>query len=640
MKIKRAYIAHSIPPGVPKRVRAAGSRLMSKDGLSVDGLDVAIRGLGMLSVVVLSVSGYGHAVVGYTPLVAGVRPMEVAAWLVLYNLLVIVVAGVPWRRPPGFPLFLVDWVVASVAILLTGGSFSPFIILYYALAIGAALRVGLSRSLLLVGGCAVVFTAFSLAMPLTAEAIELPVLVVQITSLAMVVVTAVGMKHTLEVEARRVELEERAAGQLRVLNDMTNSVLAASPELEKVLRTVAWVSKDALQADSSLAVLFNPAALPNLPDSDSPGPESLILVADGGPNPPCLAASEYRLFQRAASAQSTVAAPPGGSTLADCRYPSFEHGGSTARSVLCSPLLLSGEMLGAIFVARSNSQPFIQADIDLLTATAQQMALAVKVTRLYEMEHEKAVRSEERERLERDLLSMVSHELRTPLTSIKTSVGALNSVEREGEAQSIEERLLRNISRSTDRLINLVDEMLDMARFGAGRVSLNMQQLNMGDVIMEIAAQVRPILDMRGQSLTLDLPAAGSVRWDKLAALADRRRIEQVLLNLVVNAHKYGPENGGITLGATPRDGEVRVFVRDEGPGMNIQEQSRVFEKFYRGESADGLIESRQDSLGLGLAIARSIVELHGGAIGVSSKPGQGSLFFFSLPQEICNQTV
>jgi signal transduction histidine kinase len=155
----------------------------------------------------------------------------------------------------------------------------------------------------------------------------------------------------------------------------------------------------------------------------------------------------------------------------------------------------------------------------------------------------------------------------------------------------------------------------------------------MGEVVVDAASQVRPLLDARQQTLTFDLPAAGSPRWHKLNALADRRRIEQVVLNLLSNANKYGPVGSRIVLGATPRDGAVKVFVRDEGPGIARYEQRLVFDKFYQGATTvDG--GSRPDSTGLGLAIARSIVELHGGQIGVYSKVGAGSTFYFTLPCE------
>jgi signal transduction histidine kinase len=171
-----------------------------------------------------------------------------------------------------------------------------------------------------------------------------------------------------------------------------------------------------------------------------------------------------------------------------------------------------------------------------------------------------------------------------------------------------------------------------MARLRAGRVSLNLQQLNMGEVAQEMAAQVKPLLDARGQTLSLDLPEARASRWEMLNVLADRRRIEQVLLNLLSNANKYAPDGGHIALGATPRDGRVKVFVRDDGPGIPPAEQEHIFEKFYQASSSVEPGSKRPDGTGLGLAIAHSIVELHGGQIGVQSRPGRGSTFFFVLP--------
>jgi two-component system, NarL family, sensor histidine kinase BarA len=266
------------------------------------------------------------------------------------------------------------------------------------------------------------------------------------------------------------------------------------------------------------------------------------------------------------------------------------------------------------------------------------MAVAVRLARLYHIESERATRSEEREKLERDLLSIVSHELRTPLTSIKTCVGALSSMEKDSpgqtEHESTESKLLHNIGRSTDRLIVLVNELLDMARLRAGRVSLNLQTLNMGDVVSEMALHVRPLLDSRRQTLSLDLPAQESHRRQMLNVSADRRKIEQVLLNLLSNANKFTPVGGNITLGATPRDGMVRVFVRDDGPGILPGEEERIFEKFYRAAATGEHGESRPDGSGLGLAIAKSIVELHGGVIGVRSSLGRGSTFYFALASQ------
>jgi signal transduction histidine kinase len=182
----------------------------------------------------------------------------------------------------------------------------------------------------------------------------------------------------------------------------------------------------------------------------------------------------------------------------------------------------------------------------------------------------------------------------------------------------------------------LVNELLDMARLRAGRVSLNRQQLGMGEVVQEMALQVKPLLDARGQTLALDLPVPGSPRWQMLTVMADRRRIEQVLLNLLSNANKFSPTGGRITLGATPKDGSVRVFVSDQGPGIAQEEQEHIFEKYYRASQPTPALspDARPDGSGLGLAIARSLIELHGGQIGVQSRPGRGSTFYFTLPGE------
>jgi signal transduction histidine kinase len=313
------------------------------------------------------------------------------------------------------------------------------------------------------------------------------------------------------------------------------------------------------------------------------------------------------------------------------QYTGLERGGSLVEVVVCVPFVLDEQVIGALFVARYEPQPFTQADVGLLLAISQQLAVAARMARLYEMEKDKAIRSQERELLERDLLSMVSHELRTPLTSIKTSVGALVGATANApvgqDRKEAETRLLNNIGRSTERLISLVNELLDMARLRAGRVTLSLQEIKVGELLLETVASLKPLFDDRSQTLKIDLPLTGSPRWHALATHADRRRIEQVLVNLLSNANKYGPDGSTVTLGATPRAGEIRVFVRDEGPGISPQEHGRIFDKFYR------IGTGSHEGTGLGLAIARSIVELHGGEIGVTSTNGSGSTFYFTLPQ-------
>ncbi len=624
------------PPPILSWVRAVSTRLSTRDGApSIDGLDAAIRGFAVGTVALLSLLGYGRPDQPIFPTLA--NPLVVAAALIAYNFIVISAFGVPWRHAPGFGLFVLDWLVASTAILLTGGFFSPFNILYYALVIGAALRIGLPRSVMLVTCCALMYLILSLLRPDPEPAVRLPILVVEIASLAMVMFMSVGMKRAVEVEVRKVELEEQAAGRFRLLNSLTNTVLSGSPDLEHVTRMIISVSSEAMRADSGLAVLFDSSYTDDHRAAILPSEDELVIVADNDPNPATLSVRERQVLKRARDTRRPV-------MIQDVRaeeyfapsppYPGLERGSEQICAIACVPFLLDDRVIGAMFVGRYTPSPFTIADVSLLTAISQQMAVAVRLARLYDLEREKAVRSEERERLGRDLLSTVSHELRTPLTSIKTSVGALAaSGQQEASRSPLESRLLSNVERSTDKLINMVNELLDMSRLRAGRVTLNPQVLNMGELLLDAASQVLPLLDARRQTLIFDLPAPGSPRWHKLNALADRRRIEQVILNLLSNANKYGPTGSKIVLGATPRDGAVRIFVRDEGPGIARYEQRLVFDKFYQGSTAtEG--GGRPDSTGLGLAIARSIVELHGGQIGVSSKLGLGSTFYFTLPYD------
>jgi signal transduction histidine kinase len=458
---------------------------------------------------------------------------------------------------------------------------------------------------------------------------------VQVTSLVMVMFMAAGMKHAFEAEVRKVELEEQAANQLRLLNTLTTTVLAGVPDLEGVLRAIASASGEAVKADSGLAVLYDPEDAPTAADGTGSLP---LIVADRDPNPATLSHLERTILDGVLETAEPVIVAEGHGAHANHApaYPALERGGHNVCAIAAMPFMVDGRAVGALFVARYTRRPFTAAEINLLKALSQQLSVAVRLARLYDMERDKASRSEERERLERDLLSMVSHELRTPLTAIKTSVGALTDDDpanpRAVKRDPTELRLLQNIERSTDRLINLVNELLDMAQLRAGRVTLNIQPVHLEELLLDTAAQVRPLLDARGQRLSLDLPPPGTPRRERLCVHADRRRVEQVVLNLLSNAIKYGPQGSEIVLGATPRAGSVRVFVRDDGPGVAPHEQKLIFDKFYQGAGAPA---QRNESSGLGLAIARTIVELHGGTIGVTSRPGRGSTFYFTLPQDV-----
>jgi K+-sensing histidine kinase KdpD len=580
-------------------------RTQDGSGLSLDGLDAVIRTLAMLVIVVLTIfrvfwpSGERHDAA------EAQRYLLVAAGLVIYNLAVIVIIGVPWRRSPREGLFLFDGAVALGSIALTGGVFSPFIVLTYALVIGATLRLGGSKPIFALAGCIAILSLGVLFVDAGATQAG-TVLVVELTSLAMVSITAMSLRRTAEVEAERIVLEETQALRLRQLNDLTESILSGSLDPGAVLKTVAQAAAELSHASRALAYL----------DTD----EGELVRTSDDPDPVVLTPEERALVLAASGRvqprQSVVRDPHGGASL----------------YALCVPVAMGSEGRAALIAWRSGVTRFSDAEVSLLSSIAQQISGGVRLARLYEREKSRASHFQEREQLERDLLSLVSHDLRTPLTAIRTCVDALSDAE-DSRAPSRAElfgKLVRNIDRNADRLSGMVDDLLDMARLRSGRLTLDLTPMNMGEMLEDLASTALHHINTQNHVISLDLPARESTRWSRLACMVDRRRIEQVVLNLVTNAQKYAPPGSAIVLGATERGGEVRVFVRDSGPGISEQEQQLIFDRFYTSANGEGG-GGTATSLGLGLAIARSIVEMHGGRMWVTSRPGTGSTFAFAL---------
>ncbi|MGI8903103.1 MAG: ATP-binding protein [Solirubrobacteraceae bacterium] len=229
----------------------------------------------------------------------------------------------------------------------------------------------------------------------------------------------------------------------------------------------------------------------------------------------------------------------------------------------------------------------------------------------------------ERARLERaksDFVATASHELRSPLTSIK---GFAELLERAPESMSARQReFVSIILRSTDRLVELVNDLLDVAQIEADRVEIDRRPTDVGEAVREVAEMMGPRIADKRQRLELHLDSAAP------PAYADPVRARQIIANLLTNAHLYTGEEGQIQVGVQPARAWVEIVVSDTGVGMTQEEAGRVFERFYRvhdqGHSSPGT--------GLGLSIVKSLVELHQGQIGVESRPGRGTTFRVRLP--------
>ena len=227
---------------------------------------------------------------------------------------------------------------------------------------------------------------------------------------------------------------------------------------------------------------------------------------------------------------------------------------------------------------------------------------------------------EEANRLKTEFVSMVSHELRTPLTSIQ---GFAELLLEGGEIAGEARESLTIVKKNADRLLGLINDLLDVARMEAGRIELHRTSLDLAHLIREVAGSLRPLIEAKRQRLRLDLGDALPAVW------ADANRVTQILTNLISNAHRYTPVEGGITVAARRDDRFVRVDVRDTGIGLSPEEQAQLFTKFFRAHDRS---PQAAGGTGLGLVITRLLVELHGGQITLTSAPGQGSTFTFSLP--------
>jgi signal transduction histidine kinase len=182
-------------------------------------------------------------------------------------------------------------------------------------------------------------------------------------------------------------------------------------------------------------------------------------------------------------------------------------------------------------------------------------------------------------------------------------------------------RLLVTIDLASARMARLVDDLLELTRLQAGRVQLRLERTDLCALARRAADAIEPLAEAKRQRLDLDLPP--SPLWCSV----DAERLERAVINVLANAQKYGREEGRIGLRLQRGAGEISIAVSDDGPGIPPEEQARIFNRFYRAAGTAG-----NEGSGLGLPIARGMVELHGGRLEVVSAPGQGSTFTFTLP--------
>ncbi len=291
------------------------------------------------------------------------------------------------------------------------------------------------------------------------------------------------------------------------------------------------------------------------------------------------------------------------------------------RALLSVPLLREDQIIGSLSFNRKAPGEFPPEVIDVLKTFATQSALAIQNARLFREIADKSAQLEAASRHKSEFLANMSHELRTPLNAI-IGFSEVLSEGMFGEINEKQTEYLQDILESGRHLLSLINDILDLSKIEAGRMELELSDFDLPNAIENALILVKERASRRGITL-------GRAIDERLGMIrGDERKVKQVLLNLLSNALKFTPEGGRIDVSASPHDEVAEVSVADTGIGIAPVDQDAVFEEFRQLGTAD----KKAEGTGLGLALSRKFIELHGGKIWVQSEVGSGSTFTFTLP--------
>ncbi|HEX9820758.1 MAG TPA: GAF domain-containing protein [Methylomirabilota bacterium] len=418
-----------------------------------------------------------------------------------------------------------------------------------------------------------------------------------------------------ELQERTAELT-RSVGELEALGEVGRAI-SSTLDLETVLATVVSRANELAGTDGGAIYEFDEATRSFRLRATDRFPDGFVAVLRTTP----LVHGEGAIG-RATATRTPVQVPDVTDTDA---YASRVRDALLRfgyRSLLAVPLVSEDEVVGALVVNRRLAGEFPARTVELLRTFGAQSALAIQNARLFQ---EIAVKSGELEvanQHKSEFLASVSHELRTPLNAI-IGFSEVMLERMFGDVNAKQEEYLNDILSSGRHLLSLINDILDLAKIEAGRMELEPSDFHLPQAIDNALILVRERAVRRGITLGQWVdPRLGEIKGDE-------RKIKQVLVNLLSNAVKFTPEGGRVDVRAVQADGAAEISVTDTGVGIAPEDQEAVFEEF-RQVGSD--YARKHEGTGLGLALARRFVELHGGRIWVKSQIGQGSTFTFSIP--------
>jgi signal transduction histidine kinase len=429
------------------------------------------------------------------------------------------------------------------------------------------------------------------------------------------VIAIENVRLVQELQRRTGELT-RSVGELEALAEVGRAI-SSTLDLETVLATIVSRANELAEADGGVVYEFDEAsrsfhlrATDRFPEEFVAALRTTRLVFGEG------------AAGRAASTRAPIQVPDIMDTDAYSSSLREVLLRSGYRSLLAVPLVSEDEVVGALVINRRTPGEFPARTVELLSTFATQSALAIQNARLFRQLEDKSRELEVANRHKDEFLASMSHELRTPLNAI-IGFSEVMLERMFGELNAKQDEYLNDILSSGRHLLSLINDILDLAKIEAGRMELEPGDFDLPQAVDNALILVRERALRRGITLERWIdPRLGEIKGDE-------RKIKQVLLNLLSNAVKFTPEGGRIDVRAALADGVAEISVTDTGVGIAPGDHEAVFEEF-RQVGTD--YARKHEGTGLGLALARKFVELHGGAIWVKSEVGQGSTFTFTIP--------
>lgn len=424
----------------------------------------------------------------------------------------------------------------------------------------------------------------------------------------------------------RVEAEEKNRRNYQIQN-VLGSILNAAQEtvsLKEFLQKTIEVIID------TSVISTRPAGAIFLTDESN---KMLVMAAEKGLNPALMVQCARLPF---GTCHCGKAAETRQLQFADCLDHRHEitYDGIQPHGHYCIPILLRSTLLGVLNIYLEEEHQPSDEEHEFLEMLVNTLAVIIDRKQAEQSLIDAREEAENANRAKSQFLSSMSHELRTPMNAI-IGFSQLMKMEMDSPLNESQQENVEEITKAGNHLLELINEVLDLARIESGHIDLSIEAVVLGEVISESLQLITPLAQKRGIEISLSHNGA-DITYEQLSqqhnsVRADRTRLKQVLLNLLSNAIKYNRENGKLIIACNKTDNnQTRISISDTGAGLSQEQQSQLFKAFNRL----GAEQSEIEGTGIGLVITKNIVELMDGTIGVESAPGEGSMFWIDLPRE------